>query len=84
MLSPAPLPPVARHPTGRGTPALSRGADMLKYPVVFQTRTEIRALARASHFAKHETSKNQMETSVFYLPDFVENPFEFRATIFSS
>ena len=83
MLSPAPLPPVARHPTGRGTPALSRGADMLKYPVVFQTRTQIRALAR-SLILPNTTSKNQMETSVFYLPDFVENPFEFRATIFSS
>ena len=56
---------------------------MLKYPVVFETRTEIRAVARA-FVLLNTTSKNQMETSVFYLPDFVENPFEFRATIFSS
>ena len=56
---------------------------MLKYPVVFETRTEIRAVARALVLL-NTTSKNQMETSVFYLTDFVENPFEFRATIFSS
>ena len=74
---------MARHPTGQGTPVLSQGADMLKYPVVFETRTEIRAVARALVLL-NTTSKNQMETSVFYLPDFVENPFEFRATIFSS
>ena len=42
-----PCPPMARHPTGQGTPVLSHGADMLKYPVVFETSSEIRALARA-------------------------------------
>ena len=67
---------MARHPTGQGTPVLSHGADMLKYPVVFETSTEIRVLARVL-ILLNTTSKNQMETSVFYLPDFVENPFEF-------